>query len=441
MFNINISNLIMKNIFSGIHTVSLIALTFIFSGTVSAETIIVPTGTDDTELIQSTLDGLQKGDTLLLDGDFMFAKTLYLPSDFTWILSGTLTLSGDAVLDEVGFVAPGIDARRRTAITEKEGGATNIDMSGGSYFGNYTNYTKSLRFINFVSVTYSKFHNMIMTEVIDDIFTLGPGCNNNECRNLHSTYSLRGNGLTDKGDHNYWYDCIVEYCLGPDGDGFTPKCRNSEFHRCISRYNGGPGFGMFCRIDGSGNPVDLGERIDGNKFYACVAHNNEGAGFSFNISSTSGEGGTIRNNYVEALCFNNKESGVRFRNKMPNSYVENNEINLVCFGNLGQKGTSTELSPTAGGLGSDGGVDNPVSGITGKIVSYDNIGCDVNLGTATNCNITIYKPTGESEPVIKPGNGSNTISTTSFNCSDVLDYWCKKKYCEMSHPDIALHKK
>ena len=173
----------------------------------------------------------------------------------------------------------------------------------------------------------------MITNVSDDNFTLGPGCKNNVCRNLVSSFSISGNALTDKGDHNRWFDCIAEDCLGDDGDGWTPKCRYSEFYRCIARRNGGPGFGMFCRIDGSGNPVDLGEAIDGNKFFACESYENEGSGFSFNISSTSGQGGTIRSNYVQAICYNNRESGVSFRNKMPNSVVADNEINILCWGN------------------------------------------------------------------------------------------------------------
>jgi len=132
----------------------------------SAEIIIVPTGDDDAALIQNTLDTLQPGDSLLLNGDFVIAGTVYLPSDFTWILNGSLTLAGDADLDEAGWVEPGVDATRRTGITEKTGGATNIEMSGGTYYGNSAQYSKSMRFINFVSVTYSRFHDMHITEVI-----------------------------------------------------------------------------------------------------------------------------------------------------------------------------------------------------------------------------------------------------------------------------------
>jgi hypothetical protein len=270
---------------------------------------------------------------------------------------------------------------------------------------------------------------MHITEATDDNFTLGPGCNNNECRNLLSNYALTGNALTDKGDHNKWYDCIAEHCLGDDGDGWTPKCRNSEFHRCIARYNGGPGFGMFCRIDGSGNPVDLGESIDNNKFYECVSHDNEGSGFSFNISSTSGEGGSIRNNFIQAKCYNNAESGVRFRNKMPNSIVDNNEIDILCFGNRGLSGSGNPSSLT-GGLGSDANSTYRVTGITGTMVSYDNAAADVNIDKAYDCSITVYHPIGENAPKLKKGDASNSITVIDFSCPDTIDAWCVKEYCK-----------
>ena len=109
-------------------------------------------------------------------------------------------------------------------------------MSGGTYYGNSVNNSKkSVRFINFVYVTNSKFHDMVITDASDDCFTLGPGCNSNECRNLIGSFAgvslnMSGNGLTDKGNYNKWYDCIAEDCWS---DGWTPKCRNSEFYRCI----------------------------------------------------------------------------------------------------------------------------------------------------------------------------------------------------------------
>ena len=392
----------------------------------SSERIIHPAGTgNDTGIIQSALDGLKDYDTLRLKGDFVIKNTIYLPSNFTWILTGTLTVSANAEFDEAGWVKPGIDARRRTGITEKPGGAINIDMSGGTYYGNSANYTKSLRLINFVSVTNSIFQDMHITEVSDDNFTLGPGCNNNDCRNLIGSFA-GGNALTDKGDHNKWYDCIAENCAS---DGFTPKCRFSEFYRCIARRNEGPGFGMFCRIDGSGKPVDLGEAIEGNKFYACESYENNAAGFSFNISNTSGEGGSIKNNYVEAKCYNNASSGVRFRNKMPNSIIDNNVINILCFGNRGLTETGNPSS-VAGGLGNDANSLYRVTGITGKMVSYDNVGADVNTDKAFDCTITVYRPIGENAPILKKGDASNRITVIDFNCSDSLQAWCQQKYCQ-----------
>jgi hypothetical protein len=397
---------------------------------------IVPSGTsDDASVIQAALDQLQAGETLKLTGNFVIRRTLYLPSHFRWILNGSLSLGNNArdSLDRVGWVAPGIDARRYTGISEKPGGAGNIDMSGGTYNGNAISNASSLRFINFVSATNSYFHDMVITNVSDDNFTLGPGSKSNVCRNLVSSFSITGNALTDKGDHNRWFDCIAEDCLGDDGDGWTPKCRYSEFYRCIARRNGGPGFGMFCRTDGSGNPVDLGEAIDGNKFFACQSYENEGCGFSFNISSTSGQGGSIRSNYVQAICYNNRESGVRFRNKMPNSVVADNELNILCWGNQSLNADGTAVSTLAGGLGTDGGT-YPITGITGTMVSFDNVLYDVNTAQASNCNLTVYRPAGKNAPKLKIGDASNSITVIGFDCLDPLLEWCMQAYCNSISP-------
>ena len=109
----------------------------------------------------------------------------------------SLADNADDDLDEVGWYQELndannniIDARRRTGISEKPGGAVNIEMSGGTYCGNSASNTKSLRFINFVSVTNSYFHDMVITDVSDDNFTLGPGCNGNVCSNLVGSFSV-----------------------------------------------------------------------------------------------------------------------------------------------------------------------------------------------------------------------------------------------------------
>jgi hypothetical protein len=386
-------------------------------------------GTNDHLIIQNTLNKLHKGATLKLVGNFIIRDTLYLPSNFRWILEGSLSLANNARnnLDRVGWVAPGIDARRYTGISEKPGGAGNIDMSGGIYNGN--NYSGSnsntIRFINFVSATNCYFHDMVITNVSDDNFTLGPGCNNNICRNLLSTYSIRGNALTDKGDHNKWFDCIAEYCIGDDGDGWTPKCRHSEFYRCIARRNGGPGFGMYCRVDGAS---DRGEAIDGNRFYACESYQNwGGCGFSFNIADNSGAGASIRSNYIQAVCYSNQQSGVRFRNALTGTAVAANEVDLFCWGNRGLDGDGNPSTLT-GGLGTDNGELYTITGITGSMVSFDNINSDVNIAQASNCTITVYRPTGETAPVLKPGPGSNITTLTNVSAAGPSHPWCVHAY-------------
>lgn len=394
----------------------------------STEIIIAPSGDDDAAVIQNTLDTIQSGDTVVLAGDFIIAGTVYLPSNFTWILNGSLKLDGNIDLDKVGWVEPGVDARRPTGITEKPGGATNIDMSGGSYFGyDIHNGSSTVRFLNFVSVTNSYFHDFTVNEGSDDGFTLGPGCNGNECRNLTGS-GAHGNALTDKGDHNKWYDCIAEDC---GSDGWTPKCRFSEFHRCIGRRNVGPGFGMFARLDGSGDPVDLGEIIVGNKFYDCESYENLRGGFSFNIAGTSGHGSIIRDNYIQAVCYGNRIQGVTFRNKQDDGIIENNEVDIVVYGNKGLN-SNGDISNYAGGLGLEGSM----SEINGSVVAYDNGGYDVNVKSGSNCSIIAYHPDDRNQPVLNTGSNGNTINVIGFNCSGQLDVWCQYKYCGAHTPPM-----
>lgn len=400
----------------------------------SATVVITPTGGDDASAIQSTLDALQEGDSLILQGDFIIAKTIYLPSDFTWVLDGSLTLAGNADLDRAGFVGEGIDARRRTGITEKTGGATNIDMSGGTYYGNSANYPNSMRFLNFANVTHSSFHDMHITEVTDDNFTLGPGCNNNECRNILGSYSLTGNALTDKGDHNIWIDCTAAYCLGPDGDGWTPKCRYSTFIRCIAANNGGPGFGIYAREEGQANNEDVGAHIIGNQFIDCVSYGSaNSSGFSFNISSNC-PGAIIRDNFIQAICYDNHGSGVFFRNKddAELGIVENNEVQIISYGNRGLS-KSGNNSSWAGGLGMENDNStshNLIKNITGSVICFNNP-VDVNTRGGTDCNITVYHPEGVSDPVLSDkSSGNNTVNVIDFNCSATMQEWCQVTYCD-----------
>ncbi len=408
--------------------ISVVLLLGMAGSALATVVVIVPTGTsDDAGLIQTTMDGLQAGDTLQLDGDFMLATTIYLPSNFTWILNGTLTLDENIDLDSVGWVDPPIDARRRTAISETPGGATNIDMSGGTYYGyDIHDGSSTIRFINFVSVTNSYFHDFTVNEGSDDAFTLGPGCNNNQCRNLIGS-GAHGNALTDKGDHNTWYDCIADDC---DSDGWTPKCRYSTFIRCIASNNDGPGFGMYAREEGYA--YDVGAHIIGNRFIDCVSYGSrDSSGFSFNISSNC-PGAIIRDNFVQAVCYDNYKSGVSFRNKdnAETGIIENNEVDIVCYGNEGLR-SNGDPSSWAGGLGieNDNSTEhNTIENITGSVVCYDNR-IDVNTKGGLNCNITAYHPDGENPPVLEEGDASNIITVIGFNCSDQLYQWCAHAYC------------
>ena len=139
--------------------------------------------------------------------------------------------------------------------------------------------------------------------------------------------------------------------------------------------------------------------------------------------------------YVQARCYNNEESGVRFRNKQLNSIIENNVLNIICYGNRGLN-KSGDPSSLAGGLGTEGKSSSPVRGITGSVICYDNSQVDVNTNQATDCKIVVYNPNDQNLAVLKKGASSNILTEVSFNCSDSLEKWCQYKYCGAQTPPM-----
>ena len=111
---------------------------------------------------------------------------------------------------------------------------------------------------------------------------------------------------------------------------------------------------------------------------------------------------------------------------MPNSIVDNNELDILSYGNEGYR-KSGSPSSLAGGLGSEASF--PVTRITGSVVCYDNAAYDVNIGQATNCDLTVYRPEPENTTTINSGASSNLMTIIDFNCSDQLIEWCQEEYC------------
>jgi len=196
---------------------------FTTRATPASVVVIVPTGTDDdTDLIQTALDGLDVGDTLQLNGHFVHKRTIYLVSDFTWILNGTLTLAPNSSdeLDDYGLRYPGFDNSRSTAIATPEG-AKNIDMSGGTIYGNgdlngSANGLPRVRQLNCVFAENSYFHDMVIEDASYDCFTLGAASHHNRAERIMGRHAggkvgkIGGNALTDVGHHNTWVDCISD---------------------------------------------------------------------------------------------------------------------------------------------------------------------------------------------------------------------------------------
>jgi hypothetical protein len=196
---------------------------------------------------------------------------------------------------------------------------------------------------------------------------------------------------------------------------------------------------MYCRMDGSPTNNNIGESIDGNRFYACESYENDGgAGFSFNISDNNGIGATIRSNYIEAVCYSNQMSGLYFRNKLTNGIVASNEVNLFCWGNNALNADGVPTS-TGGGMVTDGGTGYPISGITGSIVAFDNLNTannyDVNVQHASNSTITVYHPVGESVTRIQTGSSSRSNRVTTVNVSSLSNShpWCVHAYFNVTN--------
>lgn len=419
----------------------------------SATITITPTGADDTNLIQTAINSLNSGDKLVLNGDFVFNKTIYLKSDMIWELRGTLTLAKNSAgnLDKYGEIRTGFNNSRSTAIASPIG-MKNVEFFGGIIYGNGDFNGKaiglpSVRLVNMVFAEDCYFHDFTVEDASDDCFTLGSVSHHNLVERVIGRHAggrvnkIGGNALTDVGNNNTWIDCVADQ---GGSDGWTPKCRNSTFIRCIASNNTGPGFGMYAREEGYADNRDVGAVITGNRFIDCVAYGSKNSsGFSFDISSNC-PGGIVTNNYIQAVCYDNNSSGVSFRNKddAEAGIIKDNVVDIVTYGNkcLTQSGNA---STWEGGLGMENDnstTRNLVENITGSVVCYDNIGADVNTRGGTNCNIKVYRPADKSTPVlVTKSTGNNTVTVLNYSCNDQLTAWCQRKYCgtESTAPPVT----
>lgn len=355
---------------------------------------ITPTGGDDSSKIQSTINGLNSGDTIQLNGNFKSGNPVKMPSNINWILNGTIT------------------ATKAISILVNNGKITNISMSGGTYqgIGQTTNTGRLVEFTN--GVTNSKFSDMIF-ENADHTFGLSVGCSENICTNLIARNSI--NGLADRGNGNTWNDCI---CENNSSDNWIVKCQNSIFNRAIGRNSpGAVGFGFYARVDGSN---DIGADISGNKFFDCQAYGNGHSGFSLNCP-TNGAGAKINNNFIQAVVHDNgkkqdvsTQAGIYLRNKLSSSTLKNNQFDVLAYNNGPKGGFALEAS-------------SPITGNTGSFVVYGNSPNDINLEKGTGNTFTVFHPTDKPAPKIVKG--TNTVTVTDFNCSNVPSAYCTQKYC------------
>tara|TARA_B100000809_G_scaffold54191_1_gene49773 strand:- start:24334 stop:26811 length:2478 start_codon:yes stop_codon:yes gene_type:complete len=423
-----------------------VLLFLLFVGNLFASSItITPSGNDQTAQIRNALTTLNDGDKIILDGDFIISGTILLPSDITWELRGTMTLAPNSPVGTTGGlqrITYDADSRfgsGRYTIIGAVQPAKNIEMFGGVYEGDAANNRLEpngnvlrLRFIQMMDIKDSNFHDMEIKNVSDDCFTLGNGATNNTVDRVvgrdagGKIAKAGGNAMTDNGSNNYWTDCRA---IDGGSDGWTPKCQNSTFLRCTAENNMGPGWGFYARLDGVSS--DIGIDISGNQLIDCVAFGSvNSSGVSFDISSNC-PGGKVINNFISGHYYDNNSGGVEFRNKDNANLgvIDNNEVDIHCWGNLSLTGSGNSHS-WAGGLGTENDSDHEISNVFGSVVCYDNVNYDVNLKGAKNSNITVYRPNAESASAVNNGNSDgNSVTVINFDCSDSLSTWSQNDYC------------
>lgn len=405
--------------------------------------IITPEGSDQTTQIRNALINLNKGDKIVLDGDFIISGTLLLPSDITWELKGTMTLAPmsfeNGSLQRVTYNADSRHGNGRYTVIGAVQPAENIEMYGGVYEGDGdNNNTERLRFIQMMDVTNCHFHDMEVNNVSDDCFTLGNGATYNKVERVigrdagGKITKDGGNAMTDNGSYNTWEDCRA---IDGGSDGWTPKCQNSTFIRCTAENNMGPGWGFYARLDGVA--FDEGIEIKGNKLIDCVGFGSKhSSGVSFDISSNC-PGGEVFDNYISGRYYDNQSAGVEFRNKDNANLgvIRDNEVDIHCWGNKALTSSGNNHS-WAGGLGAENDRDHEITNIFGSVVCYDNVNRDVNLKGAKNCNIKVYRPNAENAPVLDMGS-SNTVTVTNFDCGGSFSTWCQQDYCNQINVGVA----
>ena len=331
-------------------------------------TIITPTGgADDYSKIQNTVNGLNTGDTIQLNGDFISKNTVQLKSSMIWRLNGSLKLA---------------NGTNKWLVTDKSGGISNLEMIGGTYDGNGINQTRSSttnHCIRFSKVTNSHFKDMIVKQANNDNFTLDTDCHNNLCENIIGRSAVGGgvnkdgNGLAYKGGQNTWIDCIAE---DNSSDNWVMKCNNSIFRRCIGRGSKlAVGFGFFTDAN---HPTG-----NGNRFENCSAYNNAHSGFSFSNNLSNGQ---TNNNFISGEFYNNGTSfdttghgsGIRINNK--GNTITGNEFDVYCHDN-----------PEYGILYQSSGINNN----RGSIVAINNKSSDIDISKGSGNSFDVYIPSGK----------------------------------------------
>ncbi len=347
------------------------------------------------DAIQCTLDKLAGG-KIVLDGNFIINNTIFLPSNITWKLCGKITLGNNI---------------NKIVIADPPSGATNINMSGGTYDGNKANQLASAaddHVIKFSKVMNSHFADMTVQNAVNDNFTLDTGSNNNTVDRVigrwagtGSSTTNDGNGLDDKGDHNTWTDCIAEDNYS---DNWVIKSRNSTFIRCIGRGSTQQvAFGLFADRD-----------VTGNVFQDCKGYTNGTTAIVYNIPDKSlGKRYKIEGNSFQGEMYNNGHNGVTLTNSTTDGVIRNNTFDLLLHDNA-----------QSGFVIKGGGI----TGNSGPVIACNNPVSAMMLAGGGNA-FNLYHYAGSPAPVISKG--SNTVNVIDFTCNpkSVSGIWAVDKVC------------
>lgn len=176
---------------------------------------------------------------------------------------------------------------------------------------------------------------------------------------------------------------------------------------------------MYARTDVP--DVNIGAKLNGNKFIEIEAYCNERSGISLNIAKNCGPGAEIMDNVVQGYFYKNGRGGVEVTNKLTDGKIVGNSMDLVAIDNYGWSSVTL-----LGGISVKGEADR----VTGDFLGYNNNQSnrtDINIREASNSVLNIYQTSPMPQVV-----GDANLQPVAIACpAQATDEWRVRKYCEM----------